>query len=95
MRRFRISQIQYVNRKKIEPKEWRKQRASKIDIKKLEEDVENDLDTYQYERAKRLEVRQTAVHFGLKGTGEMYKKHWSIQRQAKKAYHIFTKNRTI
>ena len=60
--------------KKIEPKGWRKQRVSKIDMKKLEEDVSNNLDAYQYERAKRLKVSQAAVYFGLKRLGVTYKK---------------------
>ena len=66
-RRFGISRnTMYKWGKKIEPKGWRKQRVSKIDMKKLEEDVINNPDAYQYERAKRLEVSQAAVHFGLK-----------------------------
>ena len=63
------------NVKKIEPKGWRKQRVSKIDMKKLEEDVINNPDAYQYERAKRLKVSQAAVHFGLKRLGVTYKKN--------------------
>ena len=66
-RRFGISpNTVYKWGKKIEPKEWGKQRVSKIDIKKLEEDVNNNPDSYQYERAKRLKVSQAVVHFGLK-----------------------------
>ena len=48
---------------------------SKIDMKKLEEDVSNNPDAYQYERAKRLKVSQAAVHFGLKRLGVTYKKN--------------------
>ena len=66
-RRFGISaNTVYKWDKKIEPKEQRKQRVSKIDIKELEEDVINNPDAYQYERAKSLKVSQAAVHFGLK-----------------------------
>ena len=46
-RRFGISaNTVYKWGKKIEPKRWRKQRVSKIDIKKLEEDVINNTDSY-------------------------------------------------
>ena len=58
-RRFWISpNTVYKWVKNIKPKGQRKQRVSKIDIKKLEEDVRNnpDIYAYQYERAKRLEV---------------------------------------
>ena len=45
-RRFGISpNTVYKCGKKIEPKGWRKQRVSKIDIKKLEEDVINNPDS--------------------------------------------------
>ena len=63
-RRFRIRlNTVYKCGKKIEPKEWRKQRVSKIDMKKLEEDVRNNPYAYQYERDNRLKVSQSAVHF--------------------------------
>ena len=74
-RRFGISPNNSIQMgKKIEPKGWRKQRVSKIDMKKLEKDVINNPDAYQYERAERLEVSQAAVHFGLKRLGVTYKK---------------------
>ena len=96
-RRFGISpNTIYKWGKKIEPKEWRKQRVSKIDIKRLEEDVKNNPDAYQYERAKRLEVSQTAVHFGLKRMGVTYKKTLEHTKADKEKGIIFiTKNRTI
>ena len=74
-RRFGISpNTVYKWGKKIEPKGWRKQRVGKIDMEKLEEDVINNPDAYQYERAKRLKVSQAAVHFGLRRLGVTYKK---------------------
>ena len=96
-RRFGISpNTVYKWGKKIEPKGWRKQRDSKIDMKKLEEDVKNDPDAYQYERAKRLEVSQTAVHYGLKRLGVTYKKNIRASKSGqRKARYIFEKNRTI
>ena len=69
-RRFGISpNTIYKWGKKIEPKEWRKQRVSKIDMKKLEEDVKNNPYAYQYERAKRLEVSQNSSAFWIKKNG--------------------------
>ena len=75
-RRFGISpNTVYKWWKKIEPKGWRKQRVSRIDMKKLEEDVINNSDAYQYERDKRLKVSQTTGHFGWKRLGVTYKKN--------------------
>ena len=90
-RRFGISpNTVYKWGKRIEPKGWRKQRISKIDMKKLQEDVINNPDAYQYERAKRLEVSQTAVHFGLKRLGVTYKKNVKASKSGRrKAYYVF------
>ena len=85
-RRFGISpNTVYEWGKKIEPKGWRKQRVSKIDIRKLEEDVSNNPDAYQYERAKRLKVSQAAVHFGLKRLEK-----WQTRREKISKYYIET-----
>ena len=96
-RRFGISpNTIYKWGKKIEPKEWRKQRVSKIDMKKLAEDVINNPDGYQYERVKRLEVSQAAVYFGLKRLGVTYKKNTKTSKsRQRKACYVFEKNRTI
>ena len=65
-------------------------------MKKLEENVINNPDAYQYERAKRLEVSQTAVHFGLKKLGMTYKKNVrTCKSRQRKACYVFEKNRTI
>ena len=96
-RRFGISpNTVYKWGKKIEPKGWRKQRVSKIDMKKLAEDVINNPDAYQYERAERLEVSQAAVHFGLKRLGVTYKKNARTSKsKQRKACYVFAKNSTI
>ena len=60
-------------------------------MKKLEEDVKNNPDAYQYERAKRLEVSQTAVHFGLKRMGVTYKKTLEHPKADKKSASYFYK----
>ena len=75
--------------KKIEPKGWRKQRVGKIDMEKLEEDVINNPDAYQYERAKRLKVSQAAVHFGLKRLGVTYKKTLEYPKADKEKRAMF------
>ena len=64
---------------------------SKIDIKKLEEDVINNSDAYQYERAKRLEVSQAAVHFGLKRLRVTYKKTLEHPKANKEKSTMFLK----
>ena len=96
-RRFGISaNTVYKWCKKIEPKGWRKQRVSKIDMKKLGKDVIDNPDAYQYERAERLEVSQAAVHFGLKRLGVTYKKNVRTSKsRQRKACYIFEKNRAI
>ena len=96
-RRFGISpNTVYKWGKKIEPKEWRKQRVSKIDMKKWEEDVSNNPDAYQYERAKRLKVSQAGIHSGLKRLGVTYKKNAKTSKsRQRKACYVFEKNRTI
>ena len=96
-RRFGISpNTVYKWGKNIKPKGQRKQRVSKIDMKILEEDVRNNPDAYQYERAKRLEVSQTAVHFGLERLGVTYKKNVrTYKSKQRRACYVSEKNRTI
>ena len=97
VRRFEISpNTVYKWEKNIKLQGQRKQRVSKIDIKKLEEDVRNNPDAYQYERAKRLEVSQTAVYFGLKRLGVTYKKNVrTYKSKQRRACYVSEKNRTI
>ena len=57
----------------------------KLALEKLTEDVEKYPDSYQYERAKRLGVGQSAIHEGLKKLNITYKKKLqtsqSVQRK--------------
>ena len=65
-------------------------------MKKLAQDVINNLDTYQYERPELLEVNQPVVHFGLKRLVTTYKKILEHPKIDKKEHTIFLKiNRTI
>ena len=49
-------------------------RCRKIDLKVLARDVIDHPDAYQYERAERLGVRQSAINYALKLLGVTYKK---------------------
>ena len=48
--------------------------STKLDMDKLAKDVENYPDDYLWERAKRLNVGQPAIHYGLKRLKISYKK---------------------
>ena len=50
----------------IEPKTKRDNPATKIDMEALAEDVKNNPDLYQYERAKKFGVSQSAIFYALK-----------------------------
>lgn len=58
----------------IEPKPYRRERGLKLDLEKLAEDVQDDPDAYQYERAKRFGVSQKAIWQAQKKLGVTYKK---------------------
>jgi len=49
--------------------------AYKIDMDALKEDVEKFPDDYQWERAKRLNVGQSAIHYALKRLKMSFKKN--------------------
>lgn len=73
----------------------RKQKVVKINIKKLEEDVNNNPDAYKYNRANCLEVSQVAVYLGLRRLGVTYKKVGESKKADKEERSMFSKNRTI
>lgn len=58
----------------ITPCTTRQKPATKLDMNKLKQDVEEHPDDYQWERAKRLNVGQPAIHYGLKRLNISYKK---------------------
>lgn len=58
---------------KIEPCISRDKPATKVDMNLLREDIENYPDGYQWERAKRLNVGQPAIHYALKRLNITYK----------------------
>ncbi|TGV04754.1 IS630 transposase-related protein [Flavivirga rizhaonensis] len=51
---------------RIEPKTKRNKPATKLDMDALRKDVEDHPDLYQYERAKKFGVSQSAVFYALK-----------------------------
>lgn len=60
---------------RIEPKTKRNKPSTKIDMEALRKDVEENPDCYQYERAKRFGVSQSAIFYALKRLGISYKKN--------------------
>lgn len=57
------------------PKKTRNKKATKLDMQALSEDVKNYPDLYQSERAKKLGVRQSTIHYALRRLKLSYKKN--------------------
>ena len=73
--RFAISKnTVFLWTKNITPKKHREKLPTKINTKKLEEDIAQYSDAYQYERAERLGVSQSAIYTALKRLKVTYKK---------------------
>jgi len=64
-------------KKRMEPKLKRAKKATKLDMEALKLDVKNKPDAYQYERAERLGVSTSCIHYGLKRLEISYKKNSS------------------
>lgn len=60
---------------RLEPKLKRDKPATKVDMKKLAKDVKKNPDAYQYERADRLGVTQSAIFYALQRLGISVKKN--------------------
>jgi len=60
---------------KLEPCINRNKPATKVDMEALKQDVKNYSDDYQWERANRLNVSQSAIHYALKRLKICYKKN--------------------
>lgn len=74
-RRFDISKnTVFLWTKNITPKKHRNKPPSKIHTQKLEEDIAQYSDSYQYERAERLGVSQSGIYSALKRLKVTYKK---------------------
>ena len=59
---------------KLEPKAYHQERGLKIDLEQLAQDVREDPDAYQYERAARFGVTPKAIWQALRKLGVTYKK---------------------
>lgn len=59
----------------LEPQKTRNKRATKIDMNALKKDVEHYPDSYQYERAERLNVSRSGIYWALKRLDITYKKN--------------------
>lgn len=70
--------------KRIEPCIKRNKPATKINMKALKKDVEENPDSYQWERANTLGVSQSAIFYALKRLGKSYKKN-SISSKSKRS----------
>ena len=60
--------------------------ATKINMDRLEKDIERHPDDYQWERGKRFGVTQSAIHYALQHLGVSYKKtlqHPKTNQQAR------------
>jgi transposase len=67
------SVVRWGNR--IEAKETRNKKPTKIDVNALKEDVKNYPDAYQHERAKRFGVTAWGIGNALRRLGVTYKKN--------------------
>jgi transposase len=68
-------------------------RHRKLSLEALKEDVENYPDAYQYERAKRLGVKQNTICKALKSLKITYKKKpYTPKIGREKAYYLSTKD---
>ena len=60
---------------RIEPRKIRNKPATKVDMDLLAKDVKDNPDLYQYERAKKFGVSQSAIFYALKRLKISYKKN--------------------
>lgn len=75
--------------KRIEPKKKRKKLATKIDMELLMEDVKENPESYQYERAMKFQVSKSSIGYALKRLGVTYKKNTAASEGGrKKAYYV-------
>lgn len=78
---------------KLEPKEKRDRKATKIDMELLRQDIEQYPDGYCYERAKRLGVSATGIRDAQYRLGVTYKKNSkSSQSGFRQKIYVLPKN---
>ena len=72
--------------KSLEPKASKKRPSIKIDMQKLQKEIEATPDAYQHEIAVKLSVSQSCIHYALKRLGVSFKKRrLSIQKLIRKS----------
>jgi len=82
-KRFGVSMRSLFNwSNRIEPRATRDRPATKIEMEKLEEDVRQRPDDFQYERAERFKVSPNAILYALRRLKISHKKN-SISPQSK------------
>ena len=75
--------------KRLEEKTTRRKRATKINMTLLKKDVEENPDSYQYERANKFSVSQRCIGYALRRLGVTYKKNVSASKsERRKAYYV-------
>ena len=71
------------------PKKTRNKPATKIDMDALKKDVEQYPDSYQYERAERLDASKSGIYWALKRLDITYKKNTdSSKNRRRKALFV-------
>jgi transposase len=82
--------------KNLEPKLKRDKPASKVDMKRLENDVKKNPDSYQYERAEKFGVTQSTIYYALKRLGISVKKNVSSPKsKRRKKVGVSKKNKAV
>jgi transposase len=83
-------------KKNLEPKLKRDKPASKVDMKRLENDVKKNPDSYQYERAEKFSVTQSTIYYALKRLGiSVIKNVSSPKSKRRKKVGVSKKNKAV
>jgi transposase len=84
-KKFHIGRITIQRwKKKIEPCKKRNKPATKIDMQRLEQDLKERPDDYQWERAQRFGVSPNGILYALRRLGITHKKN-SIPSQSRRS----------
>ena len=79
--------------KNLKPLKNRNKPATKIDMKALKKDIQDNPDSYQHERAQRFGVTQTGIWHAFKRLNVTYKKNFLPSKVGhRKAIYLLSKN---
>ncbi len=82
--------------KRLEPKLKREKPATKVDMKRLEQDVKKNPDAYQYERAQKFGVTQSTIYYALQRLGISVKKNANSSKSKRgKKISVSEKNKAV